>query len=162
MALLPIIETPDPRFRSADGLLPVTFKSDAIRGRADVTLFVPSAARQMNDVPLVLLLHGVYGSHWAWSLSGGAHQTATRMIESGEIPMRDGRRRETRLGHAQESDPAVVAQLPEAAQKLIHASSDLYARVHRIDEGNVETEIPQSPARALMGRLERGLGGGGA
>ncbi len=85
-----------------------------------------------------------------------------RAIESGEIPMRDGRRRETRLGHAQESDPAVVSQLPESAQKLINASSDLYARVHRIDEGNVETEIPQSPARALMGRLERGLGGGGA
>ena len=85
-----------------------------------------------------------------------------RAIESGEIPMRDGRRRETRLGHAQESDPAVVSQLPELAQKLINASSDLYARVQRIDEGNVETEIPQSPARALMGRLERGLGGGGA
>ena len=85
-----------------------------------------------------------------------------RAIESGEIPMRDGRRRETRLGHAQESDPAVVSQLPESAQKLINASSDLYARVQRIDEGNVETEIPQSPARALMGRLERGLGGGGA
>jgi regulator of CtrA degradation len=82
-----------------------------------------------------------------------------RAIESGEIPMRDGRRRETRLGHAQESDPAVVSQLPESAQKLINASSDLYARVQRIDEGNVETDIPQSPARALMGRLERGLGG---
>jgi regulator of CtrA degradation len=82
-----------------------------------------------------------------------------RAIESGEIPMRDGRRRETRLGHAQESDPAVVSQLPESAQKLINASSDLYARVQRIEEGNVETDIPQSPARALMGRLERGLGG---
>lgn len=85
-----------------------------------------------------------------------------RAIESGEIPMRDGRRRETRLGHAQESDPAVVSQLPESAQRLINASADLYARVQRIDEGTVETEVPQSPARALMGRLERGLGGGGA
>ena len=84
-----------------------------------------------------------------------------RAIESGEIPMRDGRRRETRLGHAQESDPAVVSQLPESAQRLINASTDLYARVQRIDEGTVETEVPQSPARALMGRLERGLGGGG-
>jgi S-formylglutathione hydrolase FrmB len=80
------IETPDPRFRSADWLFPVTFKSPAIRGRADLTLFVPSAARASTDVPLVLLLHGVYGSHWAWSLSGGAHQTATRLIEAGEIP----------------------------------------------------------------------------
>ena len=85
-----------------------------------------------------------------------------RAIESGEIPMRDGRRRETRVGHAQESDPAVVVQLPEAAQRLITASVDLYARIKRIDDGNVETQVPQSPARALMGRLERGLGGGGA
>jgi regulator of CtrA degradation len=83
-----------------------------------------------------------------------------RAIESGEIPSRDGRRAERRLGHAQDSDPAVVNQLPPAAQKLINSSADLYARVKRLDEGGLEAEAPQSPARALMGRLERGLGGG--
>jgi regulator of CtrA degradation len=83
-----------------------------------------------------------------------------RAIESGEIPNREGRRPERRLGHAQESDPAVVVQLPEAAQRLINASAELYARVKRIDEGTFEAEVPQSPARALMGRLERGLTGG--
>jgi regulator of CtrA degradation len=83
-----------------------------------------------------------------------------RAIESGEIPNRDGRRPERRLGHAQDSDPAVVVQLPEAAQKLINSSAELYARVKRLDEGTLEAEVPQSPARALMGRLERGLGGG--
>ena len=82
-----------------------------------------------------------------------------RAVESGEIPMRDGRRPERRLGHAQESDQAVVAQLPESARRLINASADLYARIKRIDEGAFETEAPQSPARALMGRLERGLVG---
>ena len=85
-----------------------------------------------------------------------------RAIESGEIPDRDGRRPERRLGHAQDSDQAVVVQLPESAQKLINASSDLYARVKRLDEGGMETDVPQSPARALMGRLERGLTGGNA
>ena len=84
-----------------------------------------------------------------------------RAIESGEIPMLAGRRPERRLGHAQDSDPAVVTQLPEAAQRLINSSSDLYARVKRIDEGRFEEDAPQSPARALMGRLERGLTGGG-
>jgi regulator of CtrA degradation len=84
-----------------------------------------------------------------------------RAIESGEIPMREGRRAERRLGHAQDSDPAVVATLPASAQKLINASSDLYARVKRLDDGTLETDVPQSPARALMGRLERGLGGQG-
>ncbi len=86
-----------------------------------------------------------------------------RAIESGEIAMVEGRRPERRLGNAQDSDQAVVALLPEAAQRLINASSDLYARVKRIDEGTLfEADVPQSPARALMGRLERGLTGGHA
>jgi len=83
-----------------------------------------------------------------------------RAIESGEIDYPDGRRPERRLGHAQDSDPAVVDQLPEGAKRLIRASADLYARVQRIDEGSFEPEAVQSPARALMGRLERGLSGG--
>src|SRR5262245_26232661 len=82
-----------------------------------------------------------------------------RAIESGEIALYDGRRPERRLGHAGDSDPAIVDQLPESARRLINASADLYARIKRIDEGHLEAEIPQSPARALMGRLERGLGG---
>ena len=83
-----------------------------------------------------------------------------RAIESGDVPQRDGRRVERRLGHAQDSDPLVVAQLPDTARKLILASSELYARVKRIDEVGLTSDIAQSPARALMGRLERGLGGG--
>jgi regulator of CtrA degradation len=84
-----------------------------------------------------------------------------RAIDSGEIPIPEGRRPERRLGHAAESDQAVVSQLPQSAQRLINASSELYARVKRIDEGSFEDVAPQSPARALMGRLERGLAGGG-
>jgi len=53
----------------------------------------------------------------------------------------------------------VVGTLPPNAQKLINSSIDLYARVKRLDEGGLEAEAPLSPARALMGRLERGLGG---
>ena len=82
-----------------------------------------------------------------------------RAIESGEIPLFGGRRPERKLGHAQDSDPAIVAQLPESARRLINSSADLYARVKRIDDGSFEAEVPQSPARALMGRLERGLVG---
>ena len=82
-----------------------------------------------------------------------------RAIESGEIPFREGRRPERRLGHAQESDPEVVGRLPEEAKRLVAASSDLYSRVKRLDEGSVAEEPPVSPARALMGRLERGLSG---
>src|SRR3954449_1341754 len=64
-----------------------------------------------------------------------------RAIESGEIPNRDGRRPDRRLGHAQDSDPAVVGQLPDSAQRLINSSAELYARVKRLDDGSFETEI---------------------
>ena len=82
-----------------------------------------------------------------------------RAIETGEIPGPEGRRPERRLGHAAESDPEVVASMPPEARRLIDASTDLYARIKRVDEGVVADEPPTSPARALMGRLERGLGG---
>jgi regulator of CtrA degradation len=82
-----------------------------------------------------------------------------RAIESGEIPGSDGRRPQRHLGHAQESDPELVATLPPVARHLIEATSELYARIKRIDEGVIADEPPASPARALMGRLERGLGG---
>ena len=80
-----------------------------------------------------------------------------RAVETGEIKAADGRRPERRLGHATESDPMVIGQLPPAAQRLVTASADLYARVARLDEGQLADEPVQSPARALMGRLERDL-----
>ena len=80
-----------------------------------------------------------------------------RAVETGEIPGHEGRRPERRLGHANASDESIVALLPPAAKRLIVASSDLYARVQRIDEHQLSDEPPTSPARALMGRLERDL-----
>jgi putative tributyrin esterase len=75
-------EISEPRFESA-GLRHVTVKSASLKGRGDITLWVPSG---VTPVGMVLLLHGVYGSHWAWALKGGAHRTAERLVASGEIP----------------------------------------------------------------------------
>ena len=80
-----------------------------------------------------------------------------RAVESGELRGQEGRRPERRLGHANQSDETIVALLPPAAKRLIAASSDLYARVQRIDENQLSEEPAPSPARALMGRLERDL-----
>ena len=80
-----------------------------------------------------------------------------KAVETGEIKSADGRRPERRLGHANDSDPLVVAQLPEAAARLINQSADLYSRIKRLDEGQMLDEPAPSPARALMGRLERDL-----
>ena len=80
-----------------------------------------------------------------------------KAVESGEINPGSERRPDRRLGHAGDSDAAVVAQLPATAQRLVSASQDLYARVKRLDE-EASAEVPvTSPARALIGRLERDL-----
>ena len=80
-----------------------------------------------------------------------------RAVEAGEITGTDGGRPERRLGKAGDSDPEIVDQLPPSAQRLIGASADLYARIKRLDEGQLIDEPLASPARALMGRLERDL-----
>jgi putative tributyrin esterase len=79
------VERADPAV-SAEGLEFVTVKSPTLRRRADVTLFVPPAARGVRDLPIVTLLHGVYGSHWAWALKGRAHLTAARLLAEGRLP----------------------------------------------------------------------------
>ena len=79
------IEVSDPAI-AADGLTFVTVKSRALRRRADVTLYVPPEAQGVADLPIVVLLHGVYGSHWAWALKGRAHLTAARLIAQGMLP----------------------------------------------------------------------------
>lgn len=68
-----------------EGVHFVTVKSAALRRRADITCFVPPGIRA-SRLPLVTLLHGVYGSHWAWLFKGAAHQVLMRLIEHEGLP----------------------------------------------------------------------------
>lgn len=79
------IELSNPAIDAA-GLGFATVKSRALGRRADVTLFVPSQARGTRNLPIVILLHGAYGSHWAWAFKGAAHVSAARLIDAGELP----------------------------------------------------------------------------
>jgi putative tributyrin esterase len=78
------IELSDPCYEH-DDIRNLTFYSSALRGRGDVSIFVPPGCEALAKVPIVLLLHGVYGSHWSWFLSGGAHRTALQLITEGRI-----------------------------------------------------------------------------
>lgn len=80
-----------------------------------------------------------------------------RAVESGELNRSNGRRPERRLGRASDSEQQVVDMMPPAARRLIESSADLYARIQRLDEQQMIDEPIASPARALMGRLERDL-----
>ncbi len=49
-------------------------------------VYVPPVTNREETLPVVILLHGVYGSHWSWPMSGGVHLTANKLIEKGELP----------------------------------------------------------------------------
>ena len=55
------LEISDPSL-TPDGLQCVTVKSKALKQRADVTLYLPSEFAHLRDLPILTLLHGVYGS----------------------------------------------------------------------------------------------------
>ena len=66
------------------GVRIATVYSPALKGRADMTLYVPEV-RTGERLPLVVLLHGVDGSHWNWWVMGKVPQTAREMADAGEI-----------------------------------------------------------------------------
>ncbi|MBP6748390.1 MAG: esterase [Xanthomonadaceae bacterium] len=79
------LETSNPAL-TPDGFDFVTVKSPALGHRADLTLFAPRQAHGRRGLPLVLLLHGVYGSHWSWAFQGGAHRTLQMLVDRGAVP----------------------------------------------------------------------------
>lgn len=60
----------------------MTVKTPHLRGRGDICLFVPEEAQDHDDLPIYLLLHGVYGSAWAWALKGGAHRSFLALLQA--------------------------------------------------------------------------------
>ncbi len=84
MKSLPDVEVSDPRFESTN-LRYASCDSSALNARGELCLFVPPMAETEHDVPVVVLLHGINGSHWAWPFQGGAHHTAIRMMTAREI-----------------------------------------------------------------------------
>ncbi len=68
---------------NAAGVRFATLYSPALGRRGDMTLYVPDAGSR--ELPLLILLHGVYGSHWNWWACGHAPETAAEMMGSGSV-----------------------------------------------------------------------------
>ena len=81
MAALCNIAISDPRFER-DNLRQITVISENLKGRGDITVFVPPGSNY-ESLPIVLLLHGVYASHWAWTHFAGVHLKAMAAINEG-------------------------------------------------------------------------------
>jgi len=72
-------EISNPKFES-NNLRFITVKTPNLRGRGDICVFVPLGENYKN-LPIVTLLHGVYGSAWVWTHQAGVHFTALKMME---------------------------------------------------------------------------------
>ncbi|MDH7461744.1 alpha/beta hydrolase-fold protein [Chitinophagaceae bacterium 26-R-25] len=77
------IAVSSPRF-DRDNLRYITVKSEKLKGRGDISVFVP-AGTDHQDLPIVLFLHGVYASHWAWTHLAGVHLHMQDWINKGLI-----------------------------------------------------------------------------
>lgn len=76
-------EISNPEFES-NNLRFITVKTPNLKGRGDICVFVPPI-KNLENVPIVTLMHGVYGSAWIWAHKAGVHFTALQMMEAGTI-----------------------------------------------------------------------------
>jgi putative tributyrin esterase len=77
-----------PPIPGSEALRFLNFRSDALGGRGDVLLCTPPQFEQLHDVPLLILLHGVYGCQWNWWLNGAIDRTMAEMLRDGlTVPM---------------------------------------------------------------------------
>ncbi len=59
-----------------------TVFSPALKARADVCAYLPPDSQA--NIPVIILLHGVYGSHWAWALKANVHKTLQKLVDEGK------------------------------------------------------------------------------
>lgn len=79
------IEVSDPQFEQ-NNLRFITVKTPNLKGRGDICVYVPPNTQHLQKLPVVILLHGVYGSAWQWALNGGVHISVNGLIAKGELP----------------------------------------------------------------------------
>lgn len=113
-------------------------------GRADREALDPMARVSFSCESLKVttrLMHVI-----AWLLT-------QRAVDAGELTAREACDPSRRLGPAPFSDAIAIERLPSAARALIAVSTDLYARVLRLDEVQADEIVVDSPVHGLQGRL---------
>jgi putative tributyrin esterase len=79
------VKISNPKYET-NNLRHITLKSSNLKGRGDICVFVPPDVNENQELPVVILLHGVYGSAWSWPYNSGVHMQAMEMIKEGKIP----------------------------------------------------------------------------
>lgn len=74
------LEVSNPLYTS-EHLTLITAHSSYINGRRDISVF--NAHPESKNLPVVVLLHGVYGNNWVWMNLGGVHKVYQRLRQEG-------------------------------------------------------------------------------
>jgi putative tributyrin esterase len=85
MSVFRSIEVSDPQFES-NNLRFITVKTANLKGRGDICVYVPPGTRLVQTLPIVILLHGAYGSAWNWVYRAGVHLKVDELIKNNELP----------------------------------------------------------------------------
>lgn len=85
MARFRTLEISNPLYENSN-LRYITVKTPNLKGRGDIAVYAPAGLRSLDTLPVVILLHGVYGSAWSWAYSSGVHIKLDEMIKAGELP----------------------------------------------------------------------------
>jgi putative tributyrin esterase len=64
----------------------LNFRGKSLAYRGDVLLYAPPGFESLQNVNLLLLLHGVYGCQWNWWLNAAIDRTADEMLRVGTMP----------------------------------------------------------------------------
>jgi len=79
------LEISNPNYEN-NNLRFITVKTPNLKGRGDICVYAPPGLSSMDVLPVVILLHGVYGSAWSWPYSSGVHLKVDDLIQKGELP----------------------------------------------------------------------------
>ena len=87
MSRFSCLDISEPRLEHG-GLRFVTAGSPALKGRGNLCVYVPPAELappEAGPLPVITLLHGLFGAEWNWPLKGAAHHTAERLMRDGHL-----------------------------------------------------------------------------
>lgn len=76
------IERSDPTLIE-DNLTLLTVHASSLKGRGNISVYNTNSTKK--DIPVVILLHGVYGNNWVWMHLGGVHNVYEQLRKEQQI-----------------------------------------------------------------------------
>lgn len=123
LALLPTASAQDAPDCSPDAGTVITRQIDsaALRRVKSYRVYLPPNWCEQEDLPLLIMLHGLNGNHTDWTGLGNLHETADALIAAGEIEplvilMPDGERSFYFSGAQGDFETYIVEELPGAVE----------------------------------------------